>query len=50
MPIEYPKARLSPAKQQLLAIEFRRDEVVRGDVRRVHNILSSLIESRQAAE
>lgn len=50
MPIEYPKARLSPAKQQLLAIEFRRDEVVRGDVRRVYDILSALIGSRQAAE
>jgi hypothetical protein len=50
MPMEYPKARLSPAKRQLLAIEFRRDEVERGDVRRVYGILSGLIESREAAE
>jgi hypothetical protein len=33
-----------------MVIEFRRDEVVRGDVRRVYDILSALIESRQAAE
>lgn len=50
MPIEDRKARLSPAKNQLMVIEFRRDEVVRGDARRVHDILSALIESRQAAE
>jgi len=47
MPIQYPKARLSPAKDEFIVVEFRRDEVERGDLARAHDLLSAL---REAAE
>ena len=50
MPIEYPKARFSPAKDQLIVLDFRRDEVERGDVRRVYGILTGFTATREAAE
>ena len=50
MPVRYPKARLSPAKDEFIAFEFRRDEVERGELGRVLDLLSALTASRQAAE
>lgn len=50
MSIQYPKARFSPAKDQFVVVEFRRDEVERGDLARVYDLLSALTASREAAE
>jgi hypothetical protein len=50
MPIDYPKAHFSPAKDQRIVLDFRREEVERGDVRRVYGIRSGLIDSKEAAE
>ncbi len=50
MPIEYPKARFSPAKDQFIVVEFQRDEVERGDLARAYDLLCGLTDTREAAE
>jgi len=50
VPIDYPKARFSPAKDEFIVVEFNRDEIERGDLRRVYDILSGLTEAKEAAE
>ncbi len=50
MTIEYQKARFSPAKDQFIVVEFKRDEIERGDLRRVYDILSGLTATKEAAE
>jgi hypothetical protein len=50
MPIEYPKGRLSPAQDEFIVVEFRRNEVERGDLARVCDLLSALTISKETAE
>lgn len=45
----YPRARLSPAKDELLAVEIARESVVTGDVRPLLGKLRRLTASREAA-
>jgi hypothetical protein len=46
---KYPRARLSPAKDELLAIAITRESVVTGDVRPLVDKLSRLVATREAA-
>lgn len=48
--IKYPLARLSPANQELLAIDFPREQVVTGNIAPMLEVLSPLAESRENAE
>lgn len=48
--IEYPLARLSPAKQELLVIDFPREPVVTGTIAPMLEVLSPMAESRENAE
>lgn len=49
-PIRYPKARLSPAKDELMFLSIPRDEVEVGDIAPVAEQLGFLSETREMAE
>ena len=49
-PIRYPRARLSPAKDELLILAIPRDEVEAGDIAPVAEQLGFLSETREMAE
>jgi hypothetical protein len=48
--IKYPRARLSPAKQELLVIEFPRERIEADDTAQALEVLSAFTESRETAE
>jgi hypothetical protein len=49
--IRYPKARLSPAKQELVVVEFARRHIESGDIAEIlSSVLAPMAESRESAE
>lgn len=48
--IRYSHARLSPAKQELLVIEFARRHIDAGDIGEMLEVLAPMVESRENAE
>ncbi|MGX2041891.1 chlororespiratory reduction 6 domain-containing protein [Methylocaldum sp. MU1018] len=48
--IKYPLARLFPAKQELLVIDFPHEQVASGNIAPMLEVLSPLAESRENAE
>jgi hypothetical protein len=48
--IRYPRARLSPSKQELLVIEFARRYIDTGDIKEALEILALMAGSREDAE
>lgn len=48
--IKYPLARLSPAKNELAVIEFKRGDIEAGNIAQALGILAAMAESRENAE
>lgn len=48
--IKYPRARLSPSKQELAVFQFSREYIEAGDLKRALDMLAPLTESRESAE